>query len=189
MKQVIPFLVMSLCVAMYFYYIKPELVVIEEKKAEYDKYKVVVEKVKDVASLRDELIKKYESISPEDLNKLDKIIPEKFDPVIFANDINSLIAKHTLKVTGLKIEYQRNVDGITDDTQIGDMKYRTITSSFSLSGDYDKLYDFLKELETSLRLMDVTNLSVKAGAVANSTDKNPKNTYTYDVKIKTYSLK
>ena len=132
---------------------------------------------------------KYESISPEDLTKLDKIIPQTFDPVLFANDINSLITKHSLKVTALRIEYQQNnVDGVTDSTQIGDSTYRTINSSFSVSGDYDKLFAFLKELETSLRLLDVVSLSIKGGLVDSAT-KNPKSVYTYDIKLKTYSLK
>lgn len=190
MKQVTPFLIMLVCVAMYFVYIKPELVVIDGKKAEYDKYKTVIDEIKEIKTLRDDLASKYESISPEDLNKLDKIIPKEFDPVLFANDINTLIAKHSLKVASLRIEYQRNNEGgITDNTQIGDSTYRTINSSFSVSGDYDKLFEFLKELESSLRIIDVTNLSVKSGVVSNSTDKNPKNIFTYDIKLKTYSLK
>ena len=39
---------MSVCVAMYFVYIKPELVVIEGKKAEYDKYKTVIDEIKEI---------------------------------------------------------------------------------------------------------------------------------------------
>ncbi len=190
MKQIIPFLVMSVCVAMYFVYIKPELVVIDEKKAEYAKYKMVIDEIKEIKTLRDDLTSKYDSIPAEDLTKLDKIIPETFDPVLFANDINSLIAKHSLKVTSLNIEYQRsNTEGITDETQVGENTHKNIVVSFSVSGDYDKLFAFLKELETSLRLLDVTSLAIKSGIVANSTDKNPKTVYSYDIKLKTYSLK
>lgn len=175
---------------MYFYYIKPELVVVNNKRVEYSKYKSAINEIKEVTALRDDLASKYESIPADDLNKLDKIIPEKFDPVIFANEINTLTSKYSLKVTGLRIEYQVNDEGgVNDNTEIGDITYRTITSSFSVSGDYNTLFTFLKELESSLRLLDVTGLLVKSGVSTDSTGKNSKIIFTYDIKLKTYSLK
>lgn len=178
---------------MYFYYIKPELVVISQKKAEYTKYKDVVDQVKDIKTLKDDLTNKYQSISVEDISKLDQIIPQKFDPVLFANDLNELSIKNSLKLDQLRISYQRSEEKVNQDAQVGDKVYKEITASFNLKGDYAKFLGFLKELETSLRLIDVTSLSIKSSAlkVNDKTGKvtDSKNTLEYSIEIKTYSLK
>ncbi len=194
MKALTPFLIVIICVAMYFYYISPELEVINEKRAEYTKYKDVVDQVKEIKDLKDELSNKYQSIAQEDLEKLDKIIPQKFDPVLFANDLNALAAKHTLKMDQLRMTYQMSEDKVGEEGQIGDQVYREITSSFHLIGDYAKFLAFLTELETSLRLVDVTSLIIKSSAPANPNDKTAKPTdnksgMDYSIEIKTYSLK
>ncbi len=194
MKALTPFLVIIVCVAMYFYYISPELGVIEAKRAEYAKYKEVVDKVKDIQTLKDKLSSDYQSISEEDLNKLDKIIPKTFDSVIFANDLSALAAKHSLKLDQLKITYQKSEDSVNQDAQIGDKVYKEVVSAFHLAGDYSKFLDFMVELEASLRLVDVNSLSIKSSAPSTPDGKTGKvvenkNSMDYSIEIKTYSLK
>ena len=52
--------------------------------------------------------------------------------------------------------------------------------SFKVSAPYENFVKFMKDLEQSLRIVDVTALSFKA---------NANNIYDYSVSIKTYWLK
>ena len=60
--------------------------------------------------------------------------------------------------------------------------YSTITLHFSTFGTYDHFRSLIQDIEKSLRLVDLESLSIKP-------DAQIKNTYTYDITIKTYWLK
>ena len=56
----------------------------------------------------------------------------------------------------------------------------TVQVSFNVSTTYDQFISFLRELETNLRIMDVTHLSVAA---------NDTGTYDFNVQLNTYWLR
>ena len=189
MKQLMPIIILVVCVSMYFVYIKPEMATISEKRAHYTEYKKVIDEVQEIKAKREQLSAQYNSISPTDIDKINKIIPEKFDPVVFANDLNALASEYGISITSIRTDYSVANDKITDDTQVGDNPYRIIVVGFHVRGEYGKFLSFLEELETSLRLMDVTKLDIRGGAAADPKQKSSVINLEYEVELKTYSLK
>ncbi len=182
MKSAIPFIVMGLCAGMYFMYISPTIADIQikrERKAEYD---TVLDKVKELKEQRDALSTKYNSIPLSDLEMLSKIIPTKFDPVYFSNDLNLMSSRYGMAIKDVKISQAPS--GELVDAQVGEKNYKTIKAKIRLSGGYEQFLKFLRDLETSLRLIDVVDLSVTAGGLVKGQDISLE----YALEVQTYSL-
>lgn len=58
--------------------------------------------------------------------------------------------------------------------------YQTVTLSFEVSASYNQFLELLKAIESSLRILDITKISVTT---------NDTNIYDYKVEVKTYWLK
>lgn len=176
---------MALCISSYFFYTKPTLEVISLKKAKLDEYNTVLNKVKEIKVKREDLEAKYQNISEDDLNKLDKMIPAQFVSEYFINDLNALSSRYGMKITEMTITVPNNGEGSIDDSQAATEKLKVITAKFTISGRFDQLVSFLKDLETSLRIVDVIGLSI-GGKDSSSKDSQILN---YSLEVKTYSLK
>lgn len=185
MKLIAPLVVIIVSIGMYFFYIDtalPEVQALRDKKTEYDS---VMQKAVEIGKLRDDILAEYGSISESDTDRLNKLVPAEFNPVLFANDINTMIINNGLSVKDFKTNPQRTEDRslITDNVQ--QIPYVTNVVTFRVIGDYDKFIKFLKEMETSLRLIDVVKLSVKSTGGTKSTD----NFLEFSVEVNTYSLR
>ncbi|MFZ2522387.1 MAG: GspMb/PilO family protein [Minisyncoccia bacterium] len=183
MKSFIPFFIVAICVGMYFVYISPTIADINIKKERNSEYENVLNQVKELKQRRDTLSTLYNSILDEDMAKLNKIIPGKFDPVYFSNDLNSISSKYGMLIKNVRIAYS-SPRGDSVDPEVTEKGYKTIGIEISLSGRYDQFLSFLRDLETSLQLMDVVNLSVKSGSVRRGEDINLE----YSLRINTYAL-
>lgn len=181
MKSFIPFIIMAICISSYFFYIKPELAIISSKQQKYTEYKNVLDKVKEIREKREALASKYGSISSDDLAKLDKMIPKEFVSEYFVNDLNALSSRYGMKISQLNLTLPVPVEGSVDQTQ---QSLSTITAKFTLTGTYDQLLLFLRDIESSLRIIDVMSLSVKTKG-----DERNNIVLDYSIEVKTYSLK
>ncbi len=183
MKSLLSILVIAVSVGVYFVYIKPltvEVKVQMAKKAEIDK---VLNRVKEIKDKRDSIFEDYNSISTEDIEKLNKIIPEKINSVVIFNDLSSVAAQYGLTVTDFKADSVSSEQSAVTDTTIIE-PYKKTNLTFSLSGTYSQFIEFLETVESSLRLTDIIQLGIKGGS---STGQDRLLEYTIHATV--YSLK
>ncbi|KND48092.1 MAG: putative pilO [Parcubacteria bacterium C7867-006] len=186
MKFFTPLAVILVCVGMYFLYISPvsmEVKALVQKKTELDD---VLQKVKDLTQKREEVSGAYNSISQADIDKLNKVIPERFDSVAFANDISTVATQNSLTFKDYKISDSVPESQESSVEQKGVTPFRVSIVSFKVTGQYADFLRFLNKIETSLRLMDVIGLKVEQDP---KQDKNSTATMQYTLEISTYSLK
>ena len=148
------------CIAAYFTYIKPTLSEVGALREQKSRYMDILDKAKEIKTKRDIIMSAYNSISQDDLDRLSKVIPKKFDAVFFGNDLSSMTSKYGLNVIDLKVsqnEATRDVNNSTNENN----QYKTYFVTFRVSGSYEQFIKFMKDLESSLELVDVVNLSVK----------------------------
>lgn len=185
MKLIAPIVVIIISIGMYFFYIDtalPEIQVLREKKSEYDE---IMQKAVEIGVLRDNILKEYNSISASDSDRLNKFIPEEFNAVLFANDINTMTINNGLSVKDFKTNPQRTEDRSLITNKEQDVPYITNVVTFRVIGDYDKFIKFLREMESSLKLIDVVKLSIKNTGGTKSTD----NFLEFLLEVNTYSLR
>src|SRR5258708_4312003 len=104
MKLTLPITLIVISLGMYFLYISPtvaEIKALNLKKAEYNTALVSASELK---AKRDQVLIDYNNISSGDIDRLNKIIPEQFNSVLFANDLNTVASSYGLLVKDFKAD-------------------------------------------------------------------------------------
>ncbi len=180
---------MAICVSMFFIYMKPEYEYIKVRQAKLDEYNDVLNKVQKIKAKRDELSSKYSSISQSDLDRMNKMIPKNFSSEHFVNDVTALAVKHNMKISHMTVNIPIVSNTGSTDTLIAQGgSIVNVTTKFNLEGTYSQFLSFLKDLETNLRLVDVTGLVVRStGGTEKSSEEDA--ILDYQVDATTYALR
>ena len=156
-----PFVVIVICVGMYFAYIGPSGAEVKSLSREKAGYNNVLSKTKELRQKRESILTVYNSISAGDIDRLNKIIPETFSPVLFLNDLNTEVAKYGMTVRDFKTNEPKSENRDVLINQSQEEPYKTTVVQFNVAGSYGQFLRLLNDLEQSLRLIDVVGLSIK----------------------------
>ena len=131
----------------------------------------------DLIAERNRLVKKNNDLSGSDLERLKKLLPDNIDNVRLIIDIDGIASRYGLNIRNIKISA-----GVSDLDRLGpdNNPYGTLTFKFNIIATYDKFKLFMQDLEKSLRVIDIVNVSF------NSTETGA---YDYDITVKTYWIK
>ena len=150
-------------------------------------------------SERDKLTAKYNSINPENLNKLTRFLPQNVDNIRLILEIEQIAAPYGMSLRDVKYNTDtKEVDPTKPQGVLpggtpkhANKDFGVFDLEFSTSGSYDNFINFTRDLESNLRIVDISSIifssktapSIGLG-VAPSSD-----TYNYTFTIKTYLLK
>lgn len=128
--------------------------------------------------IRGRLTDDKNKISGEDMEKLERMLPDSVENVSLILEINNIAKQYGMSIKGTSIAESsaRSSASVGPDSQM----YGAITLAFSVTTNYDNFQTFLKALEDNNRLVDVTGLTFSAAKDDN---------YDFSVTIKTYWLK
>ena len=167
----------------YYIYVSPVYDSISGIRSDLSYRKNVLQKAKNLATQRDEMLASYNSISEGDIEKLGKIIPAKFSSVELANNISAVALKSGLTIKQVKITSETPSSNGGEVILSEEVKpYKTYTISFSTSGQYSQFSQFLKDLESNIYLNDLDSMTVGPS----SDDKA--NKLDFGLVLKVYSL-
>ena len=167
MRPLISIGVIAVCIGAYFVYIKPMTVDIKVHSLKKEEYSNVLNRVKEITEKRDSILADYESIPQTDIDRLNKIIPEKLNSVLLLNDLSVLGAKYGISIKDFKVtDNNSNSDSIVSSS--GSI-YKTSSVTIGMKGEYIQMLNFLWNVESGLSLIDVVNLSVKPVADSKGT--------------------
>lgn len=161
MKSLTSFILIVVAGALMYVYAWPQWTNIQTLSLRQVELEGAVEKAKQIETIRQQLITQYESISPENSQKINRVIPAEFDPVKLIADINDVAVRYNLviKETQLEEESSNSNSGVVEEA--GPVSpYKTIRLSFATSGQYRNFYSFVADIEKSLQLMDIQRISV-----------------------------
>ena len=117
------------------------------------------------------------SLSTPDLERLKKLVPDNIDNVKLIIDIDKIASRYGLHIRGIKIE---DSAGSTGELGPDNRPFGSVVFSFNITASYDRFKMFIRDLEESLRIIDITNVTF------NSTESGD---YDYGIKVKTYWIK
>lgn len=190
-----------------FTYITPKYHEIIDLRAQSGELDSALLKAKDVENISKELSEKMRSFRKEDIDRLERLLPEKFDDLRFAYDIQGVAQRNGLKVQGITIDDKPVEGGAPSSTQSapsgpgtgvserprGSNGYVAHKLSFSVSAPYGTFTTFLKDLERSLQFIDITSISLLQGGGGPTPQTGGRqasqDNYSYTVEFNTYSLK
>lgn len=143
----------------------------------------------DIIKVRDNLKTKYNSFTEEELERASVLLPDNIDNIRLIIDIDAMAKKYNLVARNIAVEDPKDGQDKAASTaatrQLGSLgagssKYGVRSVRFSVLAPYDSLLQFLRDLEDSLRLLDVTSVSFTSA---------DSGLYDVTVNLKTYWLK
>lgn len=130
---------------------------------EQDQLLFLIKESKDYLKEVDNLTNAYNTISKEEFDKINSILPECGLHEELFSQMDNIVKKNGLLLTSISIKpesYSDQIETGDKETTFISQQKKKITLSFSLGGiDYTGVKNFLKDIETNLRIMDVTSLS------------------------------
>lgn len=159
-----------LALALVFVYIIPTYDAITAKNVEVGDYTEALAKAREVDELKRALIAKYNQFNPKNIDRLKKFLPDHVDNVRLVLDLDGIAARHGLRIgnvaarkEGDKIGSKKADDTIGIDTAVTDSRqYKSLILEFSVTASYQDYIAFIRDIEQSLRLVDLVSLSMEA---------------------------
>lgn len=182
MKNVIATILIIVSLGLFFLFTNKVYQEIKAQRANIEELNLALRQSRDILAKRSDLADKYNNFKSSDLNSLEKLLPDYVDNVKLILDMNSIAKQYGMSLKSIKVNDGQSDSKSSSSQKIGpiDSAYQSINMSFKVSAPYENFVKFMKDLEQSLRIVDVTSLSFKA---------NANNIYDYSVSIKTYWLK
>ncbi len=119
---------------------------------------------------REDLRKRYSKIKDEERALLAKLLPSTVDNVRLVNEIYAMADRHNVRIGNVAVgeeaagDAERGNRAAASDIASRGRSYGVLPVSFGAKATYGDFEAFLRDLELSLRLVDVRSVSLKTGA-------------------------
>lgn len=180
-------IILELLVAfgLYFWYVQPTYTGnIQALHTKIASEQVVVKTMQRYSQEETRLEEKQKSISSSDISRLSKMVPTTNGIAHFLLNINMLAIRSGFVLNKFNVKDQSNNPQQNITNKKGDL-YKTFVLNVSGNGTYDSFRQFLNGLERSLRIIDITSLSIDANT--SGTGQNT-SSYNYSLTLQIYSL-
>jgi hypothetical protein len=184
-------------VAGFLAFINPLYKEVVDLRSEMVSYNQALDNAQALENERDKLVKKYNSIEPADLTRLQKLLPDSVDNIRLILEIEKLASPYGMVLRDIKYESSEKTDSavsaLPQDQLIGSQteskNYGVWNLEFSTRGTYANFVNFIKDLENNLRMVDISSITFSSNPSLSPSKKQPVDSYQYDFKIRTYWLK
>lgn len=186
-RFLLPLIYLVLAVGIFYGVTNSLLLEVGELRAEKAELAEALDRAVELRQVAGRLRTEYYSFTELERERLARLIPDNVDNVKLIIDINNIATRYGMTINDAKIETgQEAVEDGQDpsirliDNPTGAISQGTVDIAFTVTGPYEVFRDFLGDLASSLRLVDVKAVSFKAA---------PEGDYQYSVKLSTYWLK
>ncbi|MBP6879572.1 MAG: hypothetical protein KBF62_00940 [Candidatus Pacebacteria bacterium] len=185
-KFLFPIILIGVAVGGFFVFTNPIRGEILELKTTVGAYTKALDNSRELSEVRDQLASKRSSFAEEDLDKLEKLLPDSVENIKLVLEIEQMAATHGMALKNVEYdpafadEDSKDSRGRADSFDTN-QEYGTFELVFTTEGPYDRFLGLLRDLEYSLRIVDVKNIEFSAT--------EQKDVYQYTFTINTYWLK
>jgi Tfp pilus assembly protein PilO len=175
-------------IGLFFTYTKPNYAGVTALTTEIASYDKALNEAREFEALKNDLLEEYNTFNPDELARLERLIPLNVDNVRLIIEIDSVAATHGLTVSDIAFEGETDEEGAEGEEASGDTalplrdqarEYQSVLMTFSVDASYEDFKSFMSDLEKSLRLVDIQ--SITTGTSESGLDQ-------YTVTFKTYWL-
>lgn len=191
-KNSTPIILLILALGIYFTFTKGKIDDLKTIKNVNAGYQQAINNSSKLMKIRDDIKKDLNKINPNDMQKLNKILPDNIDNVRLTLDVKSIGMSRGLILKNVRTDAANINTGIkspgttakpansTNQGNDSGGEYDIVTLSFGVTTTYPVFLELLRDLETSMRILDISKVSFTA---------NNTGVYDYSVELKTYWLR
>jgi len=194
-RYILPIILIGVAIAGFFTFTNPfyENVLLEREQVA--SYNEALNNSKALEAERDKLTQKYNSFDPENLSKLQKLLPDNVDNIRLILEIEKIASPYGMVLKDVKYDATNKNTAVSQTvgtTQVvkGSLgkDYGIWNLEFSTQGTYNNFINFVKDLENNLRVVDISSIQFSSSANTGLSS-SLSEAYKYNFKIKTYWLK
>ncbi len=215
MRWLLPIFLIGVGVGGFILITKPIYADIEALQKEGEAYEQALQNSANLQKERDRLTTKLNSFSPDDLAKLEKMLPNTVDNIKLILEIQEQASNQGIVVRNVQFEPKQFLEEVTPTSTPSGVNPNSVTAQtatapttnvrrtataspesqnfetfelqFSVEGSYKDFVAFMQLMEKSLRLIDIKSITFTPGT--SEKDKKYTDQYKYLFKINTYRLK
>jgi Tfp pilus assembly protein PilO len=176
-----------LAVGIYLTYTSGQWEKVKAVRAVNDGYAQAIKNADQLISLRDKVLADYNSLTVEDKDRLNKMVPNTVDNIRLIIDLNNIAVRHGLSIQGIKAETAAVTN--KNDTAasaakpaetIQNLTLDKVKVAFTVSATYQQFIDFMHDVESDLRIMDFSHITMTSSDTG---------IYNFNVELNTYWLR
>ncbi len=180
--------------AIFFLYTQPTYDSTQQIRGQITEYNAALEKAAQLQQLKQQLLSRFNAFNPADLDRIQKLLPDHVDNVRLILDMDGMASTYGMTLANVDISgndavaaNQQTVASIGSSQQ----KYDALTIHFGVDTTYQDFKKFLEDLQSSLRIVDVTSLSIQpaGGSRVPLGGGQAEPVYHFGLALKTYWLK
>ncbi len=179
-RILLPFFFLFTAVAIFYFLTDPNYQGIKTLRAEQASYEEALANSKKLQSVRDKLLAKYSAFPALSVDRLEHMLPNNVDNVRLVLEIDRIASKYGMSIKNIMLNTENDRKKERDLIGSDNKPYGTVELSFLVDGPYRNFVSFISDLEKSLRIVDIINVSFGA---------QDRTVNQYNVSIKTYWLK
>ena len=189
-RNIFSIVLFSLAGVILFLYIRPAYDSLQAKQAKIAEYDAALSKANELQQIKQDLTTKFNSFTSEEQTRLDKLLPDHVDNVALILDMDHLAGQHSMGLENVDVNTMSGSKNTPGQTAVGivaadsGQKYDSLTITFNTRGTYSNFIAFMRDLQNSLRIVDLSSLSLTP-----ETSTGGELTYIYKVALQTYWLK
>ena len=190
MKNLIVVVLILSSIGIFYFITIPTYADISALSVTKEGYDKALNNSQEAQGVRDALETKYNSIPVANLNRLEAFLPDSIDNIRLIIEIDRIAGRYNMALNNARVSLIKDAvpENIGEAVSLSSIAYGTGKLDFSVTGTYEAYIAFLKDLEQSLRLINITSISL-SGASMGETAKEALDIYDYNTSLNTYWLK
>jgi hypothetical protein len=187
MKNLTAALLIFASIGIFYFIVIPTYAEIKTLKVTKNGYDEALNHSQEAQGLRDAIETKYNDIPVANLNRLEAFLPDSIDNIRLIIEIDKVAGRYNMTLANAQVVLvgENEPQTIGEAAAFTPEAYGTGKLDFSVIGTYEAYIAFLKDLEQSLRLINIKNVSLSASP----SDDGSQNMYNYKTSLHTYWLK
>jgi Tfp pilus assembly protein PilO len=181
MRFLFPIILIIAAIGLFVGFTNPTYQGLKGAQAKVAAYNDALDKSQELKGLRDKLVSARNAFSPQDEQKLTRLLPDQVDNIRLIIDINNIAARHGLAISNVALGEVSQSSAAATSIAVGPSSdpVGSVSLGFSVTASYDDFLAFLQDIEHSLRILDIQKLDFTGGQDGK---------YTFDFTIRTYWL-
>lgn len=196
-RFILPIILIAIAISGFFVFTNPIYTKIDDLRTQVASYNEALSNSKALENERDKLTVKYNTESPDNLDKIKKLLPENIDNIRLILEIEKIATPYGMTLKNVKYDTADTATTTTPatgtpsgglPTAVVSKDYGVWHLAFSTGGTYNNFINFTRDLESNLRVVDIESVAFSSDSTVRANPALPE-VYQYDFKIKTYWLK
>lgn len=195
-RYITPIIMIAVSLGVFFAYTDPVYKDVKELRTQVSSYDEALANSKKLEEAKNVLNQQYNTFTDDELERLRKLLPDNVDNIRLILEIESVAVRYGMTIKNVEFDVAtrdtngKEIEEDSKDLKLAQKEYGIFDLSFSTEGTYPNFVAFLEDIEKSLRIVDINQISFT------SPDNNPvqgfgkpKDLYQYDISLRTYWLK